>query len=84
MDQKSFKVLLEAGAVKRVKLLASGDRVWLEVATKTGEALLQTTSGEVRVWKSFDSALKWARRLGIGEVSVDISKWAPEQRGLMK
>lgn len=82
MNEKVLRALVEAGAVKRVRIIANGALFYVEAATATGAMTAQTLKGVAKTWKSLDAAAKWVRGLGIGVAEIDIARWQPGQRAL--
>ncbi|OGT90951.1 MAG: hypothetical protein A2514_07510 [Gammaproteobacteria bacterium RIFOXYD12_FULL_61_37] len=74
--------MIEAGAVKRVRIIACGALFHVEADTPTGTTTAHTLKGSVKTWSSLDSSAKWVRSLGIGMAQIDISQWQPGQREL--
>jgi hypothetical protein len=82
MDEKTFRVLVDAGAVRRVRIIADGARFHVEADTATGTLVAATAKGAPRTWTSLDASARWVRRLGIGTAQLDVSRWQPAQREL--
>lgn len=82
MNEKTLRALVEAGAVKRVRIIAEGARFHVEADTPTATIVAHTGKGAPKTWGSLDATAKWVRALGIGTAQVDVSRWRPEQRGL--
>ncbi len=82
MNEKTLRALVDAGAVKRVHIIANGGLFHLEADTSNGHVTASTLKGAVKTWSSLDTAAKWVRSLGIGKAQVDITKWQPGQKGL--
>lgn len=82
MNEKTLRALIEAGAVKRLRIIAHGVLFHVEADTPNGSVVVFTLKGAVKTWSSLDTAAKWVRSLGIGTAQVDIAKWQPGQKGL--
>lgn len=82
MNEKTLRALVEAGAVKRLRIIANGARFHVEADTATATVVAATTKGTPKTWGSINAAAKWVRGLGIGMALLDVSRWMPEQRGL--
>ena len=82
MNEKVLRALVEAGAVKRIRIIADGAHFYVEAATATGAMTVQTLRGAAKTWRSLDTAAKWVRGLGIGVAEIDIARWQPGQRAL--
>ena len=83
MNEKTLRALVEAGAVKKIKIIGDGAFFHVEVITLNGSVIAQTNKGDIKTWSSLDTSAKWVRSLGIGEAQLFISKWRPDQRGLV-
>lgn len=82
MNEKTLLALVDAGAVRRIRIVADGARFHVEVDTPAATVVVVTTKGAVKTWGSLDSSAKWVRALGIGRVQIELSKWQPDQRAL--
>jgi hypothetical protein len=84
MDSKSIKLLLEAGAIKNVSIIAEGSTIHAVITTNSGTPQPATTlKGDLKIWSTIDSAAKYIRSLGVGKVKLEFSKWNPKQKGLL-
>ena len=82
MNEQNLRVLIEAGAIKRVRVVADGARFHILADTATAAHVAQTSQGKTRTWASLDTSAKWLRGLGIGTMQVDVVHWQPGQRQL--
>lgn len=82
MNEKTLRALVDAGAVKRMRIIADGARFHVEVDTATKSIVAQTLKGAPKTWGSLDACARWVRTLGIGAAQLDIARWQPEQRAL--
>lgn len=82
MNEKTLRALIEAGAIKRIRIVADGARIHVEADTPSGTVTAFTLKGAIKSWSSLDAAAKWVRTLGIGVAQLDVAKWQPGQRGL--
>lgn len=82
MNEKTLRALIDAGAVKRVRIIADGARFHVEADTATTTVVASTTKGAPKTWGSLDASAKWVRGLGIGTAQLDVSRWSPGQRAL--
>jgi len=82
MNEKTLKALVDAGAVRKVRIIGEGSRFHVEADTSGSTITATTLAGAVKSWSSLDAVAKWVRALGIGTAQVDIARWRPEQRGL--
>jgi hypothetical protein len=81
MDEKTLRALVEAGAVKRIRIIGDGGVFYVEADTLNGSVTAFTLKGAVKTWSSLDTAAKWVRSLGIGIAQINIAKWQPGQKG---
>lgn len=82
MDEKTLRALVDAGGVKKVNVVALGERFHVEATTHTGAVTASTTKGGVKTWVTLDSAARWIRGIGLGTITVKLDKWQPNQRTL--
>lgn len=82
MNERTLRALVEAGAVKRIRIVADGARFHVEADTPTATVIAQTGKGSPRTWSTLDATAKWVRALGIGTAQLDVARWLPEQREL--
>lgn len=81
MNEKTLRALVEAGAVKRLRIIAVGARFHVEADMGTSTVVATTGKGTPKTWASLDAAARWVRGLGMGTAQLDISRWSPDQRG---
>jgi len=82
MNERTIKALVEAGAVKKVRIIANGAAIHIDIVTKNGAVTATTLKGAVKVWAAIDTAAKWIKNLGIGRIELIVEKWLPDQKGL--
>ena len=82
MDVKSLKALINAGAIKKIRVIGEGSHFYMEIVTQTGLSIVKTLKGKLKTWVTLDAAAKWAHSMGIGSLQVELEKWQPGQRGL--
>ena len=82
MDEKTLRALVDAGAVKQVRIVADGSCFHVEAETQTGSIAASTVKGSVKTWATLDATAKWVRSLGVRNVYLQISNWQPTQRRL--
>ena len=82
MNEKILRALVEAGAVKKIKITAEGSTIYVEAYTGSEVTTAKTIKGKLKTWSTLDSAAKWVRSLGIGQMQLDVAKWQPEQKKL--
>ena len=79
MNEREFKLLLEAGAVRSILITAQGSMFHVEAKMAGGAKVLMTGRGDVRQWRSIDSCAKWLRRAGVGRADIDFQNWQVNQ-----
>lgn len=82
MNEKTLRVLIEAGGVKKLCIIGDGSQFFVEVVTHTGKMTVNTMAGQLKQWASLDSTARWIHSLGIGKADIDLSRWSPQQRGM--
>ena len=82
MDEKTLRVLVENGAVKKVSIVGQGGILHIEIITSAGNQTATTLKGKLKTWSSLDSAAKWVKSLGVGFVNVNLEKWVPSQKAI--
>jgi len=82
MDERTLRVLVEAGAVRKVRIIADGAEFRVEAETGGGPVTASTLRGALRTWRSLDAAARWVRGLGIGSAKLELGGWRPDQRRL--
>jgi hypothetical protein len=83
MNEKTLRALIEAGAIKKVRIIAEGSTIYVEVDSGKQTITAKTVKGALKTWRSLDTAAKWVRSLGIGTAQLDIAGWQPEQKGFI-
>ena len=82
MNEKTLRALVDAGAIKRIEIVADGTRFYVKASTQTGSLTASTQKGTVKTWVTLDAAAKWVRSLGLGSAYIDVQNWQPQQRQL--
>ena len=82
MNEKILRALVEACAVKKIKITAEGSTIYVEAYTGSEVTTAKTIKGKLKTWSTLDSAAKWVRSLGIGQMQLDVARWQPEQKKL--
>jgi hypothetical protein len=82
MDEKTLKTLICAGALKKVRIIASGTLIYVEADYGTTTVKAHTQKGKLKTWASIDSAAKWVKGLGMGKAELDIGGWMFGQKTL--
>jgi len=83
MNEKMLRTMVDAAAVKRARIIANGARFHVEVDAPGRSFTVETGKGALRTWTSIDSAAKWLRNLGIGQVALELAHWSPGQKSLL-
>jgi len=82
MDVKSLKALIDAGAIKKIRVIGDGSHFYMEIMTQGGTSIVNTLKGKLKTWATLDAAAKWIHSMGIGTLHVELEKWQPGQRRL--
>ena len=82
MNEKILRALVEAGAIKKIKITAEGSTIYVEAYTGADAKTAKTIKGKLKTWSTIDSAAKWVRSLGVGQMQLDMAKWQPDQKKL--
>ena len=83
MDEKTLRVLIEAGSVKQVRIIGDGALFHVDVVTaKKGAVTALTAKGLVKTWSTLDATARWVRSMGIGKAQLDVARWDSKQKGL--
>ena len=82
MNEKTIRALVEAGAIKRSRIIAQGSRFHIEFDTPTTTVTALTHRATIKQWVTLDAAARWLRGLGLGGTQLELAKWTPEQKGL--
>ena len=82
MNEKILRAVVEAGAIKKIKITAEGSTIYVEAYTGSEATTAKTIKGKLKTWSTIDSAAKWVRSLGVGQMQLDVARWQPEQKKL--
>ncbi len=82
MHEKTIRALVEAGAVKKVRIVAHGAAIHVDIVTKNDVVTATTLKGAIKIWVTIDASTKWVKNLGIGRIELIVDKWLPDQKGL--
>ncbi len=82
MNEKPLRALVEAGAVKKIRIIGDGCVFHVEADTPNDTVTATTTAGAIKTWSTLDACAKWVRGLGLGVAQINLARWTPEQRGL--
>jgi len=83
MNEKILRALVEAGAIKKIKITAEGSTIYVKAFSGSEVTTAKTIKGKLKTWSTIDSAAKWVRSLGIGQIQLDVARWEPSQRKLL-
>lgn len=76
-----LRVMVEAGAISNISIIANGARFHIEARTPNGQVTAETHKGKIKTWVTLDAAAKWVRSIGIGSARISLVHWQPGQRG---
>lgn len=79
MNEKTLKAMVDAGAIKRIRIIGDGALFHVEADTPNGAVAALTLKGTPKTWRSLDAAARWVRSLGMGSAQVDMARWQPTQ-----
>jgi hypothetical protein len=82
LNEKTLRALVDAGALKRIRIIGDGALFHVEADMPNGSVPALTLKGTPKTWRSLDAAAKWVRSLGMGTAQVEMAKWQPGQGGL--
>ena len=82
MNEKTIKVLVEAGAIRKVLIIAEGSAIHVDIVTQSGPITATTNKGAIKTWATLDASARWIRGVGIGSAQLEIGKWLPSQKGM--
>lgn len=80
MNEKSLKLLIENGAIKKALVKSTGAKFHIEFRTSKDTVIAETTQGMIKTWSSIDSAASWLKKIGMGTAEVDFAQWHPKQK----
>lgn len=80
MNEKALRALVEAGAVRRARIIADGARFRIEADTASTTIVVTTGKGGPKTWRTLDASAKWLRALGVCMALLDVGKWTPKQQ----
>ncbi len=82
MKRDTLKALIDAGALKAVRIIGRGSQLYVEGETRNGSFSVLMTDGSPKTWKTIDACARWIRDLGVADIELDIKSWQPGQRDL--
>ena len=82
MNEQVIRALVDAGAVRQVRIIGDQRSFRVEIQTANGSDVAQTLKGKVKVWTSLNAAAKWVRSIGIGEAKLFLTHWTPNQKSM--
>jgi hypothetical protein len=81
MDEKTLRVLIEAGSVKQVRIIGDGALFHVDVVTaKKGAVTALTAKGSVKTWSTLDATARWIRSLAIVHKTMNRKSRANNKR----
>jgi len=80
MNKKTMRILVEAGALKKIRIVAQGSRFYVEAVTPKDTLVAETGRGKIRTWATIDAAARWVRSIGVSKVSLVLDQWQPGQQ----
>jgi hypothetical protein len=80
MNKKTMRILVEAGALKKIKIVARGSRFYVEAVAAKDTLIAETARGKIRTWATIDAAARWVRSIGVGKVLLSLDQWQPAQQ----
>lgn len=82
MDERTLRALIEAGAIKKIRIIANGASFYVEAEHLTNTVTIHTTTRKLKTWVSLDAVARWLKNLGIGKAQLEMGNWQPGQKGL--
>ncbi|MBV1906660.1 MAG: hypothetical protein KUG75_11325 [Pseudomonadales bacterium] len=79
MNKKNMRILVEAGAIKKLNIVARGSCFYVEAMTPHDTHAAETGREGIRTWAKIDAAAKWVRSIGIGKATLILDQWQPAQ-----
>jgi hypothetical protein len=80
VNEKTIRALVEAGAIKKVFIIADGATIHVDIVTQSGTITATTNKVTIKTWASLDSSAKWVRNLGVGSAFLEMGRWLPGQK----
>ncbi len=75
MNRKTLKALIEAGAIKKVRVIGERSYFYVEIVTQAGPSIVNTLRGKLKTWSTLDATVKWMHSHGIGSCQAELGKW---------
>lgn len=72
--------MIEAGAVRKVRIIADGSLFHVEADTPNDTVTATTIAGASKTWSPLDTCAKWVRGLGLGVAQINLARGTPQQR----
>jgi hypothetical protein len=82
MNEKTLKILISAGAIKRLRIIASGTVIYVEADYGSTTIKAETVKGALKTWASLDAAGRWVKNLGLGIAELHIAQWNSSNKPL--
>lgn len=78
-----LKILTKNNGVKAFTLLGNTGGFFLKITTHSGDVLLHTKTGEIRLFRRADALLTYLQKeLGVGKAAVEFDRWTLSQTAL--
>jgi len=85
INHSALKLLIEAGAVDSVIVIANADQWTLRITFGDAEkTILAKNSGKARIWRKLDTLAKYLSGLGINRFETDLANYDPSQKSLTR
>lgn len=85
INLSALKLLIEAGAVDSVIVIANADQWTLRITFGDAEkTILAKNSGKARIWRKLDTLAKYLSGLGINRFETDLANYDPSQKSLTR
>ncbi len=82
VNTRTLNALIEAGAIKRARIVAQGSRFHIEFDTPNGTVTALTNRADIKQWSTLDAAARWLRERGLGTAQLELTHWSPLQERL--
>ena len=82
MNERTLRALVEAGAIRRIRIIGKGSVFHVEADTPNGPVTAATMKGKIKTWSTLDATARWVRSLGMGSAQLQMSHWQPDQRDM--
>ena len=67
-----------------VSIIANRAVTHAKISTLSGDKKVITAhAGTIKTWASIDSADKWLKKAGLGNIKLEVSQWSPNQKSMI-